>query len=82
MKRLISILLAVMLFCSVIPAAYADSYSESKEAAEAQSDTEIEPRVEEKGWFYRYNEELGRYEKRLWSFTYGKWLTDWIPTNV
>ena len=36
----------------------------------------VEPCAEQTEWVYRiYN---GNYEKRLWSHTYGKWLTDWI----
>lgn len=28
-------------------------------------------------WYYRtYN---GSYQKRLWSITHNKWLTDWLP---
>jgi len=34
------------------------------------------PNAEQTEWYWRiYN---GNYEKRLWSITYGKWLTDWI----
>ena len=82
MKKFLSLLLTVLLFCSVIPSAYADSYVENSEEVSIQSGENIEPRVEETGWIYRYNKELDRYEKRLWSYTYGRWLTDWIPTNV
>lgn len=34
------------------------------------------PRAEEKQWCYRCID--GQNQKRLWSITYGKWLTDWI----
>lgn len=79
MKKIISLLLTVLLFCSVIPIAYADSYVENSEAVSIQNGEAIEPRAEQTDWIYRYNSELGIYEKRLWSYTYGKWLTDWIP---
>lgn len=79
MKKLISIFLVVMLFCSVIPAAYADSSVSDNETGISQDESTIEPRVEETDWIFRYNSELGIYEKRLWSYTYGKWLTDWMP---
>lgn len=79
MKKFLSLLLTVLLFCSVIPAAYADSYVENSEEVSIQSGENIEPRIEQADWFYRYNSTLGIYEKRLWSYTYGKWLTDWIP---
>lgn len=37
---------------------------------------EIKPYAEEVGWFIRYVN--GRKQKRLWSHTYGRWITDWI----
>lgn len=44
--------------------------------------SEIQPLYEQTRWEYRVNN--GNYEKRLWSITYNKWLTDWIiigPVN-
>lgn len=35
----------------------------------------IELRAERKEWKYRLVD--GKTQKRLWSITYGKWLTDW-----
>ena len=37
--------------------------------------TSITPYAEETTWFYRTVD--GKLQKRLWSNTYGKWLTDW-----
>ena len=34
-------------------------------------------RTEETRWYYRTNN--GVREKRLWSITRGKWLTNWMP---
>jgi hypothetical protein len=28
-------------------------------------------------WYFRVNN--NRIEKRLWSITFGRWLTDWMP---
>lgn len=36
----------------------------------------IKPYAEEVGWFYRYIN--GRKQQRLWSYTYGRWITDWM----
>ena len=37
---------------------------------------EVSPRIEEFKWYYRtYN---GKQQKRLWSITEQKWVTDWI----
>ncbi len=80
MKKIVSILLVVLLFCSTLPIAYADSYTECGNSVVVQDEDSKEPRVEEVGWIYRNNN--GVIEKRLWSYTYGRWLTDWIPTNV
>ena len=35
-----------------------------------------EERAEQTKWYYRTHD--GKLQKRLWSVTYGKWLTDWI----
>lgn len=34
------------------------------------------PYAEETEWVYRFYD--GKYQKRLWSITYEKWLTNWI----
>ena len=41
-----------------------------------ETNSEVTPRAEELEWIYRINN--GYYEKRLWSYTYGVWRTDWI----
>ena len=39
----------------------------------------VEPRTDEAIWITRtYN---GKLQKRLWSTTYGIWLTDWIDVE-
>ena len=40
----------------------------------------ITPQAEETEWVYRYYN--GVLQKRLWSNTYAKWLTDWINVQV
>ena len=79
MKKILSTILVAVLICSVIPCAYADSSEENFGAIYSQNEGTVEPRAEQTDWFFRYNSELGRYEKRLWSYTYGVWLTEWIP---
>ncbi|MDE6977666.1 MAG: hypothetical protein K2P13_11875 [Lachnospiraceae bacterium] len=37
----------------------------------------ILPHAEETEWHYRLVD--GKWQKRLWSVTYGVWLTDWMP---
>lgn len=42
---------------------------------DTSSSTEISPRAEKKEWRYRTVD--GKFQKRLWSVTYGKWLSEW-----
>lgn len=78
MKRLLSFVLALTVLLSIPGVALAASHE-----APVSSDVEIiavesdeSTRHEETTWCYRvYN---GILQKRLWSLTYGRWLTDWI----
>ena len=74
-KKFVACIGALLLCFSLSSPAFADDTTiEVPPVAEAAS--EIQPRAEETEWVVRiYN---GRVEKRLWSITYGKWLTDWI----
>ena len=36
----------------------------------------MEPYAEQFEWYYRQYE--GKTQKRLWSVTYSRWVTDWI----
>lgn len=75
MKKIVSFFLAVLMSFTLISAAYADSVSNAY--VETSKESTIQPRAEETTWYLRNNN--GVWEKRLWSITYGKWLTDWIP---
>lgn len=39
-------------------------------------ESEIKPYAEKVSWYYR--KVNGKEQKRLWSRTYGHWITDWI----
>lgn len=71
MKKLIALISAISLLLSFSTvAAFA--------APEAPLDnTPSISRTEEVTWKYRTLED-GRRQKRLWSITYSRWLTDWI----
>lgn len=80
MKRLVSTILALMLCFSLSATAFADNSAQCVSAKRAFSI--VSPLAEQTEWKYRINN--GNFEKRLWSNTYGKWLTDWIivgPAN-
>ena len=49
------------------------------EPTSSESQATVEPRTDEVVWYTRtYN---GKLQKRLWSITYGVWLTDWIDVE-
>lgn len=74
MKKLISLMLAVILCLSLSVTAFADYTAPACD--EDSGDSVSVQRAEQTEWVYRiYN---GNIEKRLWSNTYAKWLTDWI----
>lgn len=41
----------------------------------------VSPMAEQTQWYFRWNED-GQLQKRLWSLTYQKWLTDWIDVET
>lgn len=47
----------------------------------SSTSNEISPYAEETTWYVRQNPQTGKWEKRLWSITNEKWLTDWLPIN-
>lgn len=78
MKKIIASIGALILCLSLSSPAFAD-YTTIDIPSTVEASSEIQPHAEETEWVVRiYN---GRVEKRLWSITYGKWLTDWIDVG-
>lgn len=79
MKKLVSLLLALILILSLSVTAYAEATEIPVEddIVSVSPDPSNPPRLEETCWYYRTTES-GLFQKRLWSLTYGYWLTDWI----
>lgn len=75
MKKFVSGMLAFLLFTTLSVSAYAETIP-ADSASEPTTVPIVQPRAEETTWYFRNNN--GIIEKRLWSNTYGKWLTDWI----
>lgn len=77
-KRSTLFFLAAVLCLSMmaVPAAAMDVPPETPD------NTIITPQAEETEWIYRKIIATGKYQKRLWSITYGYWLTDWIDCVV
>lgn len=63
----LSVAISSCLIGGVVTPSYATSLPEDEAG--------IEVHAEQTEWYYRtYN---GNKQRRLWSITYGKWLTDW-----
>ncbi len=77
-KFVVWLLVLIMAFAiNVVPALAATDATSSNVSAQ----TEINPRAEETVWVVRVVD--GKRQRRLWSITYGEWLTDWMdwPEN-
>ena len=72
-KRALSVMVALAILLSLPAFAHAEMRSAELETGGEASAA----RVEETVWYFRvYN---GVWQTRLWSNTYSKWLTDWMP---
>ncbi len=74
MKRLVLAALAALSLAMPLSAQPA----EAAEVQAADSGDHASPqitRAEETEWYYRVVD--GKLQRRLWSITYGKWITDW-----
>lgn len=79
MKRIICLLLVVCVLFSIAVVAFADSYVEPENPEETVI-SDGGARAEETQWMFRcWN---GILQMRLWSITYGYWLTDWITVGT
>lgn len=69
-KCLIYVILSVLVL-NIIPS---NVYSASQEIT--CKNNIVAPQAEQVSWYYR--DVLGGKQMRLWSHTYGYWITDWI----
>lgn len=78
MKRILSLILALLILTSVSVSALADVSTDTKSSNEEVAILESDglTRQEETVWCFRTYH--GMRQMRLWSITYEKWLTDWI----
>lgn len=78
MKKFVSLLLSLVLLVSLSVPAFAGFANDPAQTEIASAGRDPDPtRLEETMWYYRTTES-GLFQKRLWSCTYGYWLTDWI----
>jgi hypothetical protein len=76
MKRILSLFLALVMCFSFSAAAFADAPAYDKGSGWSDEAPQDSSRTEETMWVYAVWG--GNRYMRLWSITYGKWLTDWI----
>lgn len=76
MKRFISFFCVIVICLGIMSSTAFADYIVQDHTTSSEPESSVQPRAEETEWYYRINN--GYYEKRLWSITYGKWLTDWI----
>lgn len=69
-KILLYFVLLVLVFSNIPSTVYSASYKTTSKA------NIIVPMAEEVSWYYR--DVLSGKQKRLWSRTYGHWITAWI----
>lgn len=76
-KTIIALLLTLLTIgnCMSVGAAEATTPVLPVQAEE----NDITPHAEETVWYERYYN--GRWQRRLWSVTYMRWLTDWIDVE-
>lgn len=78
MKRILSLLFALVIAMSLSVPAFADGV-ETPDGSDIEI-IAVKPgdssRAEETTWYFRVYH--GMVQKRLWSLTYRRWLTDWI----
>lgn len=75
-KRISTLAMAGVLALCLIGSVSAADHQPIGSVSTEKAVTVVAPRAEETEWYFRiFN---GQNQKRLWSITYGKWLTDWI----
>lgn len=81
MRRILCLILALALVLSISVVAYAETvvHPEENEVSETVIPGDS-PQAEETCWYFRTTDD-GLFQKRLWSLTYGRWLTDWITVG-
>jgi hypothetical protein len=78
-KRLAVVVLLGMMAFGLPLTAHAQEVDTVEGTVTISASGDVEARVIQVTWYYRtYN---GKEQRRLWSITEGKWLTDWLDVN-
>ena len=76
-KILLTVTIALLLSINVLPV---NATAEAVSPLAISQDNTVSPLSEETVWCNRIHN--GVLQKRLWSITYGKWLTEWEDVVV
>ena len=77
MKKIVSFVLVLVMCFSFSATAWAAMVdTQEEEIPEAMVIPGDQPNAEETKWYYRVLDDY-YVQRRLWSITYRKWLTDW-----
>ena len=78
MKKIVCLILALVMCFSLSATALAEAINtpEEEEISAAVIVPEDQPKAEETKWYYRVVDNY-YVQRRLWSITYRKWLTEW-----
>ena len=77
MKKFVSLLLVLVMCLSLSVTAFAETADSSDNDIPTEETAPTEPmRPEETKWYYRILDDY-YVQRRLWSLTYGRWLTEW-----
>ena len=79
MKMILGLLLAAQLWTGPTVAVGVVEFGISVVETEYVAKEDEPTRQEQFMWFYRVVN--GKEQKRLWSVTYGRWVTDWIDCD-
>lgn len=76
MRKKLSVLFAMLVLTMTVLSIPGTAYSnQAVDISDAADSTVTVARAEETTWYFRINNGVG--ERRLWSITYSRWLTDW-----
>ena len=80
-RKLVICFVSTLVMCSALIGTASAADVDYVQPMASSTSNEISPYAEETMWYTRINPQTGKPEKRLWSITNGKWLTDWIPVT-
>lgn len=75
-KQFFTCIILTLIITNLFPSSYITYYNSFSQNIDNENSSDIIPYAEQTKWYYRVVD--GKTQKRLWSLTHRKWLTDWI----